>query len=121
MEGLGYEGLDAQLWTVPPYAIAYAVTVTTAWAADRFEARGLASGISLIIAGVAFTVEGALPPTAFKERFGFLVIAVSFSFASIAPLLSWLTGNLRSTAASVLATPLNVFVGQLCQISQCDA
>lgn len=36
--GLGYENLKAQLMTVPPYAVAYVVTVVVAWSADHFNA-----------------------------------------------------------------------------------
>lgn len=116
VSGLGYEGLDAQLFSVPPYAAAFVVTVFVAWLADRYEIRSWMAFISLVIAGVCFLLQGALPPTSFKARYGILCIAVSFSFASIPPLLSWLTANLRNTAASTLAVPLNVSVGQVGQI-----
>jgi MFS family permease len=33
--GLGYNGLDAQLMTVPPWAVAYVATLFVAWSADR--------------------------------------------------------------------------------------
>jgi sugar phosphate permease len=35
--GLGYSDLRAQLMTVPPYAVAYVVTVAVAWSADYFN------------------------------------------------------------------------------------
>lgn len=57
--GLGYEGLNAQLFTVPPYAIAFVITVAVAWVSDRYEARAWGAFISLVIAGVSFLVEGA--------------------------------------------------------------
>ena len=62
-------------------------------------------------------VAGALPPHAFKARYGFLCIAVSFSFPAGPLLLSWLTANLRNTGASTLAIPMNVSVGQIGQIA----
>ncbi|KAI0370672.1 MFS transporter [Pilatotrama ljubarskyi] len=114
--GLGYKGLDAQLFTVPPYAIGFVVTVTVAWLADRYEKRSIATSCSMIIAGVSFIVQGALPPDAFKTRYVFLCIALSFSFACTPPSLSWLTANLRSTGAATLAIPVNVAFGQLGQI-----
>ncbi|KAG7092034.1 hypothetical protein E1B28_008415 [Marasmius oreades] len=114
--GLGYHGLDAQLFTVPPYAIAFVVTVTVAWLGDKHEARSWCSATSLFIAGVCFIVEGALQPTSFKSRYIALCIAVSFSFSSIPPLLSWLTGNLRTTASATLSVPLNVSLGSIGQI-----
>lgn len=36
--GLGYSNLQAQLMTVPPYAVAYVVTVAVSWSADHFNA-----------------------------------------------------------------------------------
>ncbi|KAI0702376.1 MFS transporter [Cerioporus squamosus] len=114
--GLGYTGLDAQLFTVPPYAIGFVVTVTVAWLADRYEARSWATFCSMIVGGISFIVEGALPPDAFKARYVLLCFALSFSFSCTAPSLSWLTANLRSTGAATLAVPLNVAFGQLGQI-----
>ncbi|GJE95953.1 MFS general substrate transporter [Phanerochaete sordida] len=114
--GLNYEGLNAQLFTVPPYAIAFVVTVLVSWQADTRGARSWGAFFSLAVAGVSFLVQGALPSHAFKARYGMLCVAVSFSFASIPPLLSWLTANLRSTGASTLAVPLNVSIGQIGQI-----
>lgn len=35
--GLGYSDLRAQLMTVPPYAVAYVVTLAVAWSADYFN------------------------------------------------------------------------------------
>ncbi|RDX45758.1 MFS transporter [Lentinus brumalis] len=116
VSGLGYKGLEAQLFTVPPYAVGFCVTVAVAWLSDRFEVRGLGAATSMLIAGLAFVVEGSVPADAFKLRYGFFVIALSFSFASVPPLLSWLTANLRSTGASTLGVPLNVSIGQVGQI-----
>ncbi|KAI0739402.1 MFS transporter [Daedaleopsis nitida] len=114
--GLGYKGLDAQLFTVPPYAIGFVVTVIVAWLSDRYEMRSTATACSMVVAGVSFIVQGALPPDAFKARYVFLIFALSFSFSCIPPSLSWLTANLRSTGAATLAVPLNVAFGQLGQI-----
>ena len=57
--GLGYEGLQAQLFTVPPYAVAFVVTVAVAWQADKREMRSWGAFWSLLIAGVAFLLQGA--------------------------------------------------------------
>ncbi|KAH8105235.1 MFS transporter [Cristinia sonorae] len=114
--GLGYKGLEAQLFTVPPYAIAFVITVTVSWLSDKREARSWGAFISLLIASISFFVQGALPSESFKTRYGFLCMAVSFSFASIPPMLSWITANLRSTGATTLGVPLNVSIGQFGQI-----
>ncbi len=36
--GLGFKGLQSQLMTVPPYAVAYVVMVFVSWSADYFDA-----------------------------------------------------------------------------------
>ena len=35
--GLGYEGLKSQLMTVPPYVVAYVVTLAVSLSADHFN------------------------------------------------------------------------------------
>ena len=62
VSGLGYEGLNAQLFTVPPYAIAFCVTVAVAWVSDKYEIRTLGTSISMLIAGICFIVEGTSRP-----------------------------------------------------------
>lgn len=56
--GLGYKNLDAQLYTVPPYAIAYVVTLVAAWMADKYKTRGLVAGTSFVVASLAFIISG---------------------------------------------------------------
>lgn len=55
---MGYDGLNAQLYTVPPYAVAYAVTLFAAWLSDRLKTRGLVAGSCFIVAAIAFIVSG---------------------------------------------------------------
>lgn len=59
VSGLGYEGLQAQLFTVPPYAIAFVIAVIVSWHSDRREMRSWAAFYSLAIAGVSFLAQGA--------------------------------------------------------------
>ncbi|KAI8993092.1 MFS general substrate transporter [Trametes punicea] len=117
VQGLGYEGLNAQLFTVPPYAISFCVCVAVAWVSDRYGMRSLCAAFSFLICGISFLVEALLPPTAFVARYGVLCIALSFAFAISAPCLSWLTGNLRNTGATTLAVPLNVSIATIGQIT----
>ena len=56
--GLGYEGLDAQLFTVPPFAIAFVTTIVVAWFTDRRGLRAKGSFVCLLIGGLAFLVQG---------------------------------------------------------------
>ncbi|CDO74469.1 hypothetical protein BN946_scf184979.g24 [Trametes cinnabarina] len=117
VQGLGYEGLSAQLFTVPPYAIGFVVCVVVAWVSDHYEMRAVGAACSFLICGIAFLVEALLPPTAFVARYGVLCVALPFAFAISAPCLSWLTANLRNTTAITLAVPLNVSIATIGQIT----
>ncbi|KAL1970764.1 hypothetical protein VTN77DRAFT_2598 [Rasamsonia byssochlamydoides] len=115
--GLGYSDLRAQLMTVPPYAVAYVVTVAVSWSADHFNARGLHSAAFSFIGAMGFLASAVLPADAYLHRYGCLIVASSGSFACIPPLLGWLSSNLQTTAAAGLAIALNVSFGAPGQIA----
>ncbi|KAL4930423.1 major facilitator superfamily domain-containing protein [Aspergillus undulatus] len=114
--GLGYENLKAQLMTVPPYAVAYVVTVVVAWSADHFNARGLHSAIFSFIGAMGFLASAVLPADAYLQRYGCLIVGCSGAFSCIPPLLGWLSSNLHSTAGAGLAIALNISFGAPGQI-----
>ncbi|KAF8751094.1 Major Facilitator Superfamily [Rhizoctonia solani] len=89
--GLGYEGLDAQLFTV-------------------------LSASSMAVGAFAFLAQALLPEKAFKARFAFLCVAASGSFGSIPPLLGWLSTNIRGAGAVGLAIAINISMGGTGQI-----
>ncbi|KAK4948988.1 hypothetical protein LTR10_012361 [Elasticomyces elasticus] len=114
--GLGYDGLQAQLMTVPPYAVAYVVTILVSWSADHFNARALHSAIFATIGALGFLVSAVLPADAYSHRYGCLIVAASGAFSCIPPLLGWLSSNLFSTAAVGLAIAMNISFGAPGQI-----
>ncbi|KAI2697539.1 hypothetical protein CBS147332_5696 [Penicillium roqueforti] len=114
--GLGYENLQAQLMTVPPYAVAYVVTLAVSWSADYFNARGMHSAIFSFIGAMGFLASAVLPADAYLHRYGCLIVATSGAFSCIPPLLGWLSSNLRSTAGIGLAIAMNISFGAPGQI-----
>ena len=106
--GLGYENLQAQLMTVPPYAVAYVVSIITAWSSDYFNARALHSAVFSTVGAIGFLASALLPADAYHARYGCLIVAASGAFSCIPPLLGWLSSNMHSTAAAGLAIALNV-------------
>ncbi|KAH3920703.1 hypothetical protein HBH56_008710 [Parastagonospora nodorum] len=114
--GLGYENLQAQLMTVPPYAVAYVVSIITAWSSDYFNARALHSAVLSTVGAIGFLVSALLPADAYHARYGCLIVAASGAFSCIPPLLGWLSSNMHSTAAAGLAIALNVSWGAPGQI-----
>ncbi|KAI2608714.1 MFS general substrate transporter [Hypoxylon fragiforme] len=109
--GLGYHDLHAQLMTVPPYAVAYVVSILTSWSADHFNARGLHSAGMATIGAIGFLASAVLPADAYASRYGCLIVAASGAFACIPPLLGWLSSNIFSTASVGLAIALNIGLG----------
>ncbi|KAL4965348.1 putative MFS transporter [Aspergillus stella-maris] len=114
--GLGYSSLKAQLMTVPPWAVAYVVTLAVAWSADHFNSRGLHSAVLSLIGAMGFLASAVLPADAYLSRYGCLIVATAGSFGCIPPLLGWLSANIRSTAGTGLAIALNVSFGAPGQI-----
>ncbi|RAO64239.1 uncharacterized protein BHQ10_000251 [Talaromyces amestolkiae] len=114
--GLGYEGLLAQLMTVPPYGVAYVVTLAVSYSADHFNARGLHSAVMSFIGAMGFLASAVLPADAYLHRYGCLIVAASGAFSCIPPLLGWLSSNLHSTAGVGLAIALNISFGAPGQI-----
>ncbi|KAK6206461.1 hypothetical protein LQW54_007754 [Pestalotiopsis sp. IQ-011] len=109
--GLGYKDLQAQLMTVPPWAVAYVVQILVAWSADHFNARGLHCAGAAFVGAIGFLASAAAPPDAYRGRYACLIIGTSGAFSSIPPMLGWLTSNMWDTASTGLAVALNVSIG----------
>ncbi|KAJ6578733.1 MFS transporter [Mycena vulgaris] len=114
--GLGFKSLKANLMTVPPYAVAYVVTILVSWSADHFNSRALHSAIFSLIGAAGFMASALLPADAFLPRYGCLIVASAGSFSCIPPLLGWLSSNVYSTSAAGLAIALNISFGAPGQI-----
>lgn len=120
--GLGYDGLKAQLMTVPPYAVAYVVQIAVAFSADRksrklrlpapfhlshhswlttcvqdFNARGLHSAVSATAGACGFLASALLPADAYSHRYGCLIVAS----AGLSPSLILLRWAMISTTGSL--------------------
>ncbi|KAG6917093.1 hypothetical protein DXG01_003982 [Tephrocybe rancida] len=54
--GLGYTNAHAQLFSVPPFAVAFVVTMIGAYVSDRFGARGYVSMFAGILATIGFAM-----------------------------------------------------------------
>jgi hypothetical protein len=83
----------------------------------RFCRRGLHAAAASLIGAVAFLASALLPPTAYHQRYGCLIVATAGAFASVPPLLGWISSNLFSTSAAGLAIALNVSFGAPGQIA----
>lgn len=107
VKGLGYTSIEAQLMTVPPWAVGYVVSMLLAWSADRFNARGLHVSLAGVLTGTGFLASRLLPAEAYLPRYGCLIVASCGAFPSAAPLTAWVTCNAPSTRTLGLAAAMN--------------
>ncbi|KAH8173254.1 major facilitator superfamily protein [Sarocladium implicatum] len=108
VQGLGFEGLRAQLFTVPPYAIAFACTLVAAFISDHFRVRGPIVATALLICSATFIALAALPGEHFTARYVLLIISTSGAFAGLPSMNAWIGDNVSNTTAMSLAVALNI-------------
>ncbi|KAF6239728.1 hypothetical protein HO173_002274 [Letharia columbiana] len=109
--GLGYTSLSAELMTIPPYAVAYVVSLVVSWSADRFNSRSLHAAVCALFCAAGFIASATLSPDAYVARYICLVISTTFVFSPVPSLLSFLASNTHTTASTDLAVALNVSIG----------
>ncbi|KAH9240765.1 hypothetical protein K456DRAFT_1744608 [Colletotrichum gloeosporioides 23] len=108
VSGLGYKDLQAQLFTVPPYAIAYVFTLAFGVLSDRKKSRGIVAGSMLGMSAVSFLIQATLPGESYAARYAFLCISTAGTFAGLPSLCAWVSDNVRNTTAGSLASGLNI-------------
>ncbi|OAL42861.1 MFS transporter [Pyrenochaeta sp. DS3sAY3a] len=106
--GLGYKDLHAQLFTIPPFAIAYIFTIGTAFLSDHYHSRGIIGGCGTIVGSLGFAISAALPSQSYTARYVVLIIATSGAFSALPALVAWVGDNLHNSTASSLATAINI-------------
>lgn len=102
VQGLGYSPIRTQLMTVPPFAVAFVVTLILAYLADRYRKRGAAAILTMLVAmiGVIMFYRGRDNTV----RYTALFFIVTGAYANGPCLLAWVPNN---TATHVRrATPI---------------
>ncbi|OQD85593.1 hypothetical protein PENSOL_c097G05563 [Penicillium solitum] len=105
--GLGYTSIEAQMMTVPPWALGYVMCLSLAWVADHYNQRGIIVIVTSIGSGAAFLATTLLPLTAYRVKYACLIISCCGVFSNIAPLTSWVICNMPSPRVVGLAAALN--------------
>ncbi|KAI0670626.1 MFS general substrate transporter [Trametes maxima] len=116
--GLGYSGTEAQLMSVPPFAVTAVLSVLSSFLADRYARRGLTIIFFATITAIGFSVflgKKHLPTGSFATltRYGSLFLLVPGSFCIAPPLGAWMSNNTaptlrRATALALLSAMSNV-------------
>ena len=104
IQNLGYTALNAQLYSVPPYAVASVFTVLNAFASDKMHLRGPMALCFLPIAVVGYVI--LTHTTSNNVQYGMLFLICTGIFSAIPPIIAWLANNYtehyaRATAIAV--------------------
>jgi hypothetical protein len=105
--GLGYQSIQAQLLTVPPWVVGFCVAITISYSADHFNARGWHITIASLIGGAGWLTAGLLPADAYVQRYGCLCLAAAGAFPVAPSLTNWVTCNTPSFLTLPLAIALH--------------
>ncbi|KAK4461506.1 high-affinity nicotinic acid transporter, partial [Cladorrhinum samala] len=103
---LGYTANQAQLMTVPPYAVAAVTTLVVAFVSDRLKLRGVVMLFTMPIAIVGYAVIANVGDAHPKVKYGMTIMMATGVYSSVPPNLAWLANNSaghykRATAAAL--------------------
>ncbi|KAK0445879.1 major facilitator superfamily domain-containing protein [Armillaria borealis] len=91
VQSLGYTAARSQLMSVPPFAAAFALSMTTAYLCDRFHIRGLVCVATSIIALIGFIIF--LTSSSANTRYGSLFLSIPGVYTSAPTLSTWNSTN----------------------------
>lgn len=110
IEAMGFTSVNAQGLSAPPYFVAFVVTISSAWYADRIQQRGLVIVVLSLLASLGYILLAACTSTA--ARYVGTFLAASGVFPAIANIIPWVLNNQGSdTRRGMRIVILNV-VGQ---------
>ena len=108
---LGYTAAQAQLLTVPPYAVATLLTNTAAVASEKFKIRApfIMGGSSLAAVGYIILLSSTKPGVGY---FG-TILAAAGIYPATAIVLSWPANNVSGQTKRATANAMQISIGNL--------
>jgi sugar phosphate permease len=110
LEEMGFEAVDAQGLTAPPFFVSFAATILTTLVADRTQQRGAMIIALSLVGGIGYVVLATVPGTG--PRYFAVFLAAAGVFPSIANILPWVANNQGSDTRRGAAFVLLNWVGQ---------
>ncbi|PLW21970.1 hypothetical protein PCANC_04373 [Puccinia coronata f. sp. avenae] len=105
----GYSPTTTQLFTVPPFAVAWIFVVSTSYLSDRYHARGLIASICAMFSITGFAIFYASSHQ--HVRYGSLFLSIPGAY-SVAPNMSaWLADNSAPYKRKAAALAFGTMVG----------
>lgn len=116
---LGFDRTRTQLFSVPPFACAFFVTMVSAFCADRYKQRGLTAICTSCLALVGFALF--LTQHSKGARYTALCLMITGVYSAAPSLISWIPNNVaahsrRATAVAMgfVATNIGGIVSTWC-------
>jgi len=110
LKTLGFTNANAQLLTVPNYAVAAVVLVGTCWISDRRQSRGIYLFIMSLVGVVGFLL--LLFVQNVHVRYFATFCIVSGTYACIGVTIAWYSHNLGSETKRAAGIPIYMGIGQ---------
>lgn len=115
---LGYkQAAEANLMTVPPYAIAFFVMFAASWISDKYKMRGYPIVVLMAFGTLAYALLATLPETAVAGKYVCVCIAVSAVYATYPPTHAWAANNFGNETKRAIGMGLYTAIGNLGSIA----
>ena len=111
IKGLGYSAAQAQLLTIPPYALAFVMTMTLAVLAEIYNRRApfILGSSSLAILGYILLLSDPRPGVSYLGT----IFAAMGIYPSVALVLAWPAINVSGQTKRAIANALQISIGNM--------
>ncbi|KAI8074191.1 major facilitator superfamily domain-containing protein [Gongronella butleri] len=113
IQGMGYQNLQAQALSAPPYAIAFIFTIAIAMHSDRVRERGLHIAAPGFVGMIGYVLLIVLGDRSAGVRYVAACITATGVFAHIPSMLSWFANTLGGHTKRGVATAFIVMIGNV--------
>ncbi|OBT54896.1 hypothetical protein VE04_04891 [Pseudogymnoascus sp. 24MN13] len=104
VQTLNFNATHTQLLTVPPFVLAFIVTMISAYTADHYKQRGLTAIATTLVAIVGFSLF--LTAKGFGQKYTALCFLIIGVYSSAPSMISWIPNNSASHTRRATAVAL---------------
>jgi len=107
----GVSNAQAQLLTVPPYAVSAVVLTLTSYLSDRMQSRGIPMSCAAVLGGIGYLLLLTVPNNNHVRYFATFCIT-SGTYTVIGVIIAWFAHNLGSETKKATGIPMYMAIGQ---------
>jgi MFS family permease len=110
IHNMGYDSIDAQGLTAPPYLGAFITSILVAWVSDRYGSRGWLLAISATVATIGYALLAT--QTGNGVRYLAIWMAAGGIFPALAINMTWMLNNNAGDTKKGIGMSILAIVGQ---------